>query len=453
MASIVNDPNGRRRVQFEGVDGKRRTLRLGKVSAKDAGAVLLHVERLAMAARHGTSAPVDTQQWASLIGETLHAKIAAVGLVPPRATAEPAKALNVDDLFAAYVARRTDLKAGTILVFGQARNHVGRFFGPTRPADTITVGEAKDFRRDMAARYSEAYVGKMIRQARQVWRDAIDRKHLADNPFSTVKLGSSKNPTRQRFIDRPTIDKIIDHAADPQWKLLIALARYAGLRMPSEPLRLTWADVNFAEGKMIVHASKTEHHNDKGIRVVPIFPEIAPLLQQAYDLAEPGEEHVITRYRQKNGNLRTQFQRIIKAAGFAPWPRLFHNLRASCQTELAERFPGHVVCQWIGNSEAIAKAHYLQVTDAHFAAASGNAKGEKVSPNPTLQTAATSGRAAQPATAAAETLGNIEKPRETGAIGWAMRDSNPRLPPCKGGTLAAELMARGLCPRLCGGRS
>jgi hypothetical protein len=33
---------------------------------------------------------------------------------------------------------------------------------------------------------------------------------------------------------------------------------------------------------------------------------------------------------------------------------------------LEDEFPSHVVCSWIGNSEAIAKKYYLQVTDEHF---------------------------------------------------------------------------------------
>mgnify|MGYP007037409822 CR=1 FL=1 len=33
---------------------------------------------------------------------------------------------------------------------------------------------------------------------------------------------------------------------------------------------------------------------------------------------------------------------------------------------MMEIYPAHVVCQWIGNSEAAARKHYLQVTDAHF---------------------------------------------------------------------------------------
>ena len=73
----------------------------------------------------------------------------------------------------------------------------------------------------------------------------------------------------------------------------------------------------------------------------------------------------------RNCNLRTQFERIVKNSGLKKWPRLFHNLRSSRQTELAEVFPSHMLCAWLGNSEDIAKKHYYQVTDAHFAAAIG----------------------------------------------------------------------------------
>lgn len=34
---------------------------------------------------------------------------------------------------------------------------------------------------------------------------------------------------------------------------------------------------------------------------------------------------------------------------------------------LAYQFPSHVVCDWLGNSEDIARKHYYQATDDHFA--------------------------------------------------------------------------------------
>ena len=61
--------------------------------------------------------------------------------------------------------------------------------------------------------------------------------------------------------------------------------------------------------------------------------------------------------------------KIIKRAGLKPWPRLFHNLRATRQTELTRDFPIHVVCEWLGNSNPIAQEHHLRVTDDDYAKA------------------------------------------------------------------------------------
>ena len=91
----------------------------------------------------------------------------------------------------------------------------------------------------------------------------------------------------------------------------------------------------------------------------------------AFEESEEGEKHIITRYRSTNTNLRTQLHRIIQRAGLEPWPKTFQNLRSTRETELAEAFPMHVVCKWVGNSEPIAAAHYLQLTDEHFYRAIG----------------------------------------------------------------------------------
>lgn len=76
-------------------------------------------------------------------------------------------------------------------------------------------------------------------------------------------------------------------------------------------------------------------------------------------------------YRSVRQILSTQFERIVCRAGIEPWPKLFQNLRSTRETELMEDYPAHVVCVWIGNSEAVARKHYLQITDDHFAKAVG----------------------------------------------------------------------------------
>jgi hypothetical protein len=55
-----------------------------------------------------------------------------------------------------------------------------------------------------------------------------------------------------------------------------------------------------------------------------------------------------------------------------PWPKLFQNLRATRETDLAEKHPMHVVCAWTGNSQTVAAKHYLQVTDKHYDSAAHN---------------------------------------------------------------------------------
>src|SRR5690606_26520082 len=102
------------------------------------------------------------------------------------------------------------------------------------------------------------------------------------------------------FIDRTTAAKVLDACPDAQWRLLFALSRFGGLRCPSEHLALTWADINWADGRMRVRSAKTEHHDGKGERWIPLFPELRPYLEAVWDATEPGSRYVITRYRSGN---------------------------------------------------------------------------------------------------------------------------------------------------------
>ncbi|MCX5653722.1 MAG: hypothetical protein NTY65_03615 [Planctomycetota bacterium] len=89
---------------------------------------------------------------------------------------------------------------------------------------------------------------------------------------------------------------------------------------------------------------------------------------------------MITRYRHTNQNLQTKLRRTLRKAGVTPWPKLYQNLRSTRQTELADRFPVHVVCAWLGNSAPVAMKHYLQVTDEHFRQAAQEAVQKAVQP-------------------------------------------------------------------------
>jgi len=198
---------------------------------------------------------------------------------------------------------------------------------------------------------------------------------LARNPFEGCKPGYQSNPARRCFVARDVAQQVSAACPDHEGRRLFALSRSGGLRCPSEHLALTWQDVEWERSRFRVPSAKLEHHADGGELWVSIFPEPRPYQEEAFERAEPGAVQVITRYRDTRANLRTQLHRLIRKAGLTPWPNVFHNLRATRQTELAVEFPLHVVCAWIGNQQAVGAEHYLQVTDTDFerAAKSGAA--------------------------------------------------------------------------------
>ncbi|MCU0878210.1 MAG: site-specific integrase, partial [Pirellulaceae bacterium] len=221
-------------------------------------------------------------------------------------------------------------------------------------------------------------------RAKQFFRAALRKKLITENPFDGMKDCQVRaNRERDYFVTREEAAKVLESCPDAEWQLIFALARYGGLRTPSELLAIKWDDIDWERNRFTVRSTKTEHHDAGGIRIVPIFPEIRPYLDSCYFAAAEGAENVIVRYRDKNSNLRTQLERIIKRAGLKPWPKMFQNLRASRATELAKQYPAHVAAEWLGHSREIAAEHYWRVTDADYEQAlqgdaPGGAKGGSV---------------------------------------------------------------------------
>jgi len=382
MASVYRQQNGLTVIQFIGPDGKRKYLRLGKLALDSARSIAARVEQLRECKMLGEPLGRDLAVWLRGIEPKLRDKLAAVGLCASREKA------TLRSFIDAYLARRTDAKSTTQTIWRRTRIHLCEFFGEDKPLREITGGDAKDFRlflltdqKDSTGtitrrRLAENTVRRTCGIAKQFLQDAVDRELLERNPFrhrDVPTATSEGNKERQHFISRNVADAVMAALPDAQWRLLFALSRYGGLRCPSEHLALRWSDVDWDRERFTVTSSKTEHHEGKATRIVPLFPELRPYFDEAWELAGPGAEFVISKYRDTNANLRTALLRYIRRAGVDPWPKLFHNLRASRQTELENEFPSHVVCAWLGNSEAIARRHYLQVTDEHFERAAGGA--------------------------------------------------------------------------------
>lgn len=379
MASICNDAGGKRRILFVAPDGNRKGIRLGKCSKANAEKIKHRVENLLAVQVLGGAIDRDDAVWLAGDGVHFRPKLEAVGLLAPLEAKQHKRRWLLSEFLEDFMQRNGgSKKPGTREVWKQVFGNLNDYMPKGIYLDEVTAGHAKAFHDKIKPpRMAASTCDKRVRFARQFFADAVDWELIPTNPFAKVKTtsGSAKSNVN---VSVELINQIIPHC-DPTWTMIVALSRFGGLRCPSEVLSLRWADIDWAESRMAVTEPKVEHHEGRGVRACPIFAELRPHLEKAWDAAREGAEFVIDNatYRQlanseggwKNANLRTQFERILVRAGVKPWKRLFHSMRASRQTELERRFPLHVVCAWLGNSVRIAQKSYLLVTDEDYSKA------------------------------------------------------------------------------------
>jgi integrase len=367
MASIGKEAGGTKRVLFY-LNGKRKTVRIGKATQRQAEAVCLRIERLVTAkiTKHGPDD--ETARWVAEIDDTLHGKLARAGLVEPREAAS----LTLGDWLDQYIGNRTDVRERTTINYRQAAKNLIRYFGADRRLDSITAGDADQWRIWMLERLGENTVRRHCGRAKQFFRAAVRHKLLKENPFADMKnIGvAPSDPTRQFFLSEADSLKILDECPTLEWKLIFALARWQALRTPSEHLRLRWSDLDLENRTMVIHQPKMETRG-KPTRTMRIFEPVLSLLVELRDIVQPGFDcplsaSVLTAGKGDAVNWRQTFKKIVKRAGVEPWPKLFQALRATRETELAAVLPLHVVTAWCGNTPNVALRHYLMTTGDHF---------------------------------------------------------------------------------------
>ena len=347
-----------------GENEKRPMITLGKVTKKQADAAVTNIENLIASRNTNRVIPPAVADWINNITDGLRKRLEKLGIIESKTNGQSFAAAEWTEK---YIKSRPDVKDITRGKWQNTANKLFAFF-KEQPIDSITVQQAKNFRVYLKSTMglSENTVRRIIGLSRQFFKSAIEAGHIDKNPFMGQSVAVRANPARFFYITQEMAIKVLEACPDTQWRLIFGLARWGGLRCPSEILRLKWQDIDFENNQFTVHASKAEHHADGGIRAVPMFPELRPLFQDAFDMAKVGDVFCINRFRNNSTNLRTQMCRIITRAGLEPWPKLFQNLRSTRETELFKMTNGNVkaVCSWIGNSPEIAMQHYAQVTEA-----------------------------------------------------------------------------------------
>ncbi len=291
--------------------GRRQTVRLGSVFKKIAETTKCRVEEILAARFSGTSIQPETASSLAAIAEVVHERLAKVGLVEPRQTPETAgqTSVSLGKIVCRYIESRSRLKPNTLRNYETTRRLIQEHFGKDRLVRSIHAGHAKDYREWLVGKYATATVAREIKRARQFFEYAKDCHAIEENPFLKVKAGSQKNSRRKQFVCRELIEKVLAACPDNDWRLVVVLTRYGGLRIPSELERLTWDDVDWAGQRFTVRVKKKEHIDGHERRVVPIFSEIEPYLR----LLEPS---VVNR--------NSRIPRVCERYGCTVWQKYPH---------------------------------------------------------------------------------------------------------------------------------
>ena len=373
MASVnkrfEGTPRAGFRIRFYQGEKQRETFLPGSSKAIErmARKIAEHCEALAMAQEKNIAPPADSAAWAQSVDGVLRESLVAWGLAESQSEKLGTDAGRLLGAFLdAYIADREWAKLTTKRNYEQTRRLLVEYFGREKPLASITRADGKRWREWMIAKpLAEATVAKHCKRAKTLFSHAVDDRLLSESPLAKLVAGSESNRERLFFVSSADAQKILKACPDADWRLIFSLCRWGGLRCPSEVLNLKWHDVLWDQSKIRIPAE-----GKTGVRFCPIFPEMLVALREAFEAAPDGAVHCVQRYRGGDTNLRTQFGRILGAAGVNPWPRLFHNLRSTRRTELQERFPDHVLNEWLGHSSKVAAKHYLQVTEQHWSDAS-----------------------------------------------------------------------------------
>jgi integrase len=362
MASVYRDSaRDGYRVQVV-VRGVRRKLWLGKIPRSAAKEIAAHLERLKTAAETATAPPADSLRWAAAVDRRIRAQLGNWGLVALGTGTDLPRSVNA---FATHYAAQIGGAASTKKRWANVIKKLTGLLPPGTALAAVSPGDADRIAKTLRSQHAPSHAGKLIGDLKQLFESAVRSQLIGSNPFIGLDTRGTHQAARESYVT-PADCLAVAAVADPTLAALIALARFSGLRVPSEPLALEWQHIDWAGNRFSFNSPKT------GLRTVPIFPEIRPHLDKLWAAAPEGAVWVFPRGRKSAATTwRAALLLAIARAGLQPWPKLWQNLRASCRTDLESQFPAPVCDAWLGHSSRIAAKHYSRLHDGHYQAAVG----------------------------------------------------------------------------------
>src|SRR5213595_1315545 len=239
----------------------------------------------------------------------------------------------------------------------------------TKKIGKITYRECADWLRHFQTRFAPSVVNNSIGTLRAIFDEAIERGARFSNPAARLKRIRMRQrplalPARTKFLE---FIETIRGAGAPQSKdfaEFVCFLAYTGLRK-TEAKFVTWTDVDFESGEIIVRGDPLTGTKNNEIRRVPMIPELREMLTAMRDSRkiENGSARVL-RVNEAEKSMRAAAKKI----GIAHVRH--HDLRhlfASTCIESGVDIP--TVSRWLGHKDggALAMKVYGHLRREHSA--------------------------------------------------------------------------------------
>ncbi len=320
------------------------------------------MERLVAAKMSGSQPDRADLEWLNSLPDETYEKVQQKGLCAPRTqTCDFVRFLKEHFHVrgqSSQVVSLTQKRWQTAVV------HARDFFG-TCPLQSVTRERAQGFRVHLLRKpgqapgttMSEATVRKNCSIISGALNEAVKRRLISENPFEDIPKASVANMTDETVVPVDDVMKMIHHTTEPEDKILLALARFAGVRVPSEIEQMRWRDVG-SNGVLTIHAKKTKRWGNAK-RELPMLTDLRSILQECKPPGALDDDFVLPTLRTYSG-LGVRFARLRKSVGIPTWKKFFSMLRKSCASDLTKNYPIADVSVWLGNSPAVLAKYYIR---------------------------------------------------------------------------------------------
>ena len=381
---------------------KRHEISLGSgITPAELEKVNLHVSILTRAVNQDRPAgDIAVRRWVEELERNprmhgvndLYAKLAKIGLVPPRIGIEKKSlAKCIDEVL---LDKKNDGNSQQTLDNLQGvKQKLFDFFDQNIAAADITVKDAKEFhsylkkakqqrtkdfftdQENRKCAYADSSINGYIKKTKNLFDCMVKNGDLKNNVFLHRNHPSKSDQNRRIYISSELVSHLIERCSDQSVRLSLAFARFGGNRIPSDIALVRKESFDFKNNIMRIDALKgeklTKGKNKIKSRACPLFPIFKKYVQPCVD-ALPNKAWLFPQFSDQlddvlqgkriRGTLNTKVTRFLRKQGVIPWEKLFTNLRASCITDLRKLHPADDVSSWLGNSQAVQDRYYKMVT-------------------------------------------------------------------------------------------